>query len=98
MSVSIKMACEWMSAVFPYRRPVLSFQVDVVGEGEVVAGEAFLAVIGGVVDVFAVEELQDLTAGVDLAGSAALRMRMGVSADEPSPPPLFSMMEAGSGR
>ena len=56
MPVAIEISHEW-GVFVPYRRPVLPFQVDVVGEGEVVAGEAFEVIIGGVVDAFAIEEL-----------------------------------------
>jgi len=56
MPVAIEISHKW-GVFIPYRRPALPFQVDVVGEGEVVAGEAFEVIIGGVVDAFAIEEL-----------------------------------------
>ena len=56
MPVAIEISHEW-GVFIPYRRPALPFQVDVVGEGEVVVGEAFEVIIGGVVDAFAIEEL-----------------------------------------
>ena len=53
MSVAIEMASEWVSIV-SYRRPLISVQVDVGGEGEVIGYKASCLIFIGRTDRIAV--------------------------------------------
>ena len=65
MPVAIEMASEWVSIV-SYRRPLISVQVDVGGESEIITGETLFGGFVRVVDLISVFKFQDITSFIGL--------------------------------
>ena len=65
MSVAIEMAFEWVSIV-SYWRPLISVQVDVGGESEIITGETLFGGFVRVVDLISVFKFQYITSFIGL--------------------------------